>query len=273
MDNLQTKAINTWCPGCGNFGVLAAFKKAMESYKKEDIVIVSDIGCSSKIIDYLDLSSFDSLHGRSISTASGIKLGNPNLKVIVFIGDGGALNEGISHLIHLAKRNSDITVLMHDNRLFALTTGQFTAASPKGLKTRSTPDGSIEDPLNPLELMLDSNGTFIARSYSSKIDHLASIIKKAIDHEGFSFVEILQPCISFMDNFKFYNEKIYELGEEQRTKEQARKLIEEWNYNGEGKIPLGILYFEAKDSYEKIMNEKIIKDKEVNIEKCLEAHL
>lgn len=272
MENLQTKAINTWCPGCGNFGVLAAFKKAMESYDKKDIVIVSDIGCSSKIIDYLNLSSFDSLHGRSISTASGIKLGNPDLKVIVFIGDGGALNEGISHLIHLAKRNSDITVLMHDNRLFALTTGQFTAVSPKGMKTRSTPNGSVEGPLNPLDLMLDSNATFIARSYSSKIDHLASIIKKAIDHQGFSFVEILQPCISFLDNFKSYNEKTYEIEEKQRNKEEARKLIEEWNYNGEGNIPLGVFYYETKDTYEKLMNEGITKNN-INIEKCLQTHL
>jgi len=272
MENLQTKAINTWCPGCGNFGILAAFKKAMETYDKKDIVIVSDIGCSSKIIDYLNLSSFDSLHGRSISTASGIKLGNPNLKVIVFIGDGGALNEGISHLIHLAKRNSDITVLMHDNRLFALTTGQFTAASPKGMKTRSTPEGVIESPLNPLELMLDSNATFIARSYSSKIDHLVGVIKKAIDHEGFSFVEILQPCISFLDNSKTYNEKVYEAEDKQRSREEARKLIEEWNYNGEGNIPLGVFYSENKDSYEKLMNKGITKNN-INIEKCLQAHL
>jgi 2-oxoglutarate ferredoxin oxidoreductase subunit beta len=272
MDNLQTKTINTWCPGCGNFGILAAFKKAMESYNKEDIVIVSDIGCSSKIIDYLNLSSLDSLHGRSIATASGIKLGNPNLKVIVFIGDGGALNEGISHLIHLAKRNSDITVLMHNNRLFALTTGQFTAVSPKGIKTKSMPEGLIEEPLNPLELMLDSNATFIARGYSSKIDQLSLIIKEAINHEGFSFVEILQPCISFFDNFKFYNDKVYELKQEKRSKNEARKLIEEWNYNGEGNIPLGIFYSEIKDSYERLIT-KNLNTKEVDIEKCLQIHL
>jgi 2-oxoglutarate/2-oxoacid ferredoxin oxidoreductase subunit beta len=161
---------------------------------------------------------------------------------------------------------------MHDNRLFALTTGQFTAASPKGMKTRSTPEGVIESPLNPLELMLDCNGTFIARSYSAKIDHLASIIKKAIDHEGFSFVEILQPCISFLDNSKTYNEKVYEVEDKQRSKEEARKLIEEWNYNGEGNIPLGVFYTETKDSYEKLMNQGITKGN-IDIEKCLQIHL
>lgn len=273
MENLQTKAINTWCPGCTNFAILAAFKKVMESYKKEDIVIVSDIGCSSKITDYLNLNSFNSLHGRSVSTGSGIKLGNPNLKIIVFIGDGGLLNEGISHLIHLAKRNSDITVLMHNNRLFALTTGQFTAVSPKDLKTRSTPEGIIEDPLNPLQLMLDSKATFIARSFSSKIDHLSLIIKKAIDHEGFSFVEILQPCISFYDNSKFYNDRVYEIEDKKRNIKESRELIEEWNYNGEGKIPLGIFYSENKDSFEKIVNKGMEEKKEINIKKCLEVHL
>lgn len=267
MDNLQTKAINTWCPGCGNFGVMAAFKKAIDSFDKNNIVIVSDIGCSSKIIDYLNVNSFDSLHGRSISTASGIKLGNPNLKVIVFIGDGGALNEGVSHLIHLAKRNSDITVIMHNNRLFALTTGQYTAVSPKGFKIKPTPGSVIEEPLNPLMLMLDSNATFIAREYSSKIEDLSKTIKKAIEHEGFSFIEVLQPCVSFYDNTKFYNEKVYQVEDKKRNTKEAREIIEEWNYNGEGKIPLGIFYSENKDSFEKIVNKDI---KTIDIEKCLE---
>lgn len=267
MDNLQTKAINTWCPGCGNFGILAAFKKAIESFDKKNIVIVSDVGCSSKIVDYLNISSFDSLHGRAMSTAAGVKLGNPNLKVIAFIGDGGALNEGISHLIHLAKRNSDITVLMHNNRLFALTTGQQTAVSPKGLKTKSAPGSVIEEPLNPLELMFDSKASFIARGYSSRIDHLSLLIKKAIEHEGFSFIEILQPCVSFYDNTKFYNEKVYEIEEKQRDIKGARDLIEEWNYNGEGKIPLGVFYLEDRESFEKIVNKE---DKETDTQKCLE---
>jgi len=277
MENLETYCPNTWCPGCGNFGVLAAAKKAVNSLlgqgvKKENIVLVSDIGCSSKSTDYLDLNSFDSLHGRSIATALGVALANPELKVIVFIGDGGALNEGIAHLIHAAKRNSNIVVLMHNNRLFALTTGQFTAVSPKGLKGKSTPEGAPEEPINPLELMLDSKASFIARAYSSKIDHLASLIEKAIKHEGFSFIEILQPCVSFFNNLQFYNEKVYEVEDEERTKEEARKLIEEWNYNGEGRIPLGLLYSEKRETYESLIN-KSSKGKEPDIKKCLQIHL
>ncbi|MDD3170411.1 MAG: thiamine pyrophosphate-dependent enzyme [Candidatus Paceibacterota bacterium] len=277
MENLETSCPNTWCPGCGNFGVLAAVKKTVNSLldqgvKKENIVLVSDIGCSSKSTDYLNLNSFDSLHGRSIATGLGIALANPDLKVIVVIGDGGALNEGIAHLVHAAKRNSNITILMHNNRLFALTTGQFTAVSPKGLKGKSTPEGVTEEPINPLELMLDSRASFIGRSYSAKIDHMASLIEKAVKHDGFSFIEILQPCVSFFNNFQFYNEKVYEIEDKERTKEEARKLIEEWNYNSEGKIPLGLLYSQKRDTYENLIN-KSIKGKEPDIKKCLQIRL
>jgi len=276
MENLETSCPNTWCPGCGNFGILAAVKKAVNSLldqgvKKENIVLVSDIGCSSKSTDYLNLNSFDSLHGRSIATGLGIALANQDLKVIVFVGDGGALNEGIAHLVHAAKRNSNITILMHNNRLFALTTGQFTAVSPKGLKGKSTPEGVTEEPINPLELMLDSRASFIGRSYSAKIDHTASLIEKAVKHDGFSFIEILQPCVSFFNNFQFYNERVYEIEDKERTKEEARKLIEEWNYNGEGKIPLGLLYSEKRDTYENLINQSI-KGKEPDIKKCLQIH-
>lgn len=136
---LNTYSQNTWCPGCANFGILTAFKEVIASLTKkkiakENIVILSGIGCHAKIVDYLNLNSFYSLHGRPIATAQGIKLGNPNLKVIVFAGDGDTYDEGISHLIHAAKRNIDITVLIHNNRIFALTTGQFTPTSPKGFK-------------------------------------------------------------------------------------------------------------------------------------------
>ena len=153
--NLNTK--NTWCPGCGNFPILTAFKNAISSLikegtKEEEIVLVSGIGCSSKIIDYINLNSFSSLHGRPLVSAEGIKMSNPKLKVIVFAGDGGTYNEGISHLIHAAKRNIDVTLLVHNNRTFALTTSQFTATSPKGFKGKSTPEGSVESPFNPLEL-------------------------------------------------------------------------------------------------------------------------
>jgi len=279
MEKLETTCPNTWCPGCGNFGVLQAIKMAIEDIvqkgtPRENIVLVSDIGCNSKIADYLNLNSFYSLHGRSIVTGEGIKLGNPDLKVIVFIGDGAALDEGISHLIHAAKRNSDVNVIMHNNRLFALTTGQFTAVSPKGLKGKSTPEGSIEEPLNPLELMLASNASFIARSYSSKFEHLKNLIIDAVNHKGFSFIEVLQPCPSFFNSMELYNKSSYEaVNSELESKEKAMQLIKEWNYNGETKIPLGLFYKKDRMYYEEEMTKHLEKDKEPDIKKCLTTHL
>lgn len=254
---LETYAKNTWCPGCGNFGILASLKEAISTIiakgtPKENIVLVSGIGCSSKIIDYLNLNSFSSLHGRPVISAEGIKLGNPDLKVIVSIGDGGNYNEGISHLIHAAKRNADITVLVHDNRNFALTTSQFTATSPLGFKGKSTPEGSIENPFNPLELMFASKASFIARGYSMRLSHLKRLIEKGVKHKGFSFIEILQPCITFFDTTDFYNKRVYELKDNDVTsRKEAIKRIQEWNYSqDDSKIPLGIFYQNKRPIYE-----------------------
>lgn len=275
---------NTWCPGCGNFGILETFKKAVidlekKGTKRENIVFTAGIGCHAKIFDYLNLNSFYGLHGRAVATAEGIKLANPNLKVVVFSGDGDSYNEGISHLIHAAKRNIDITVIIHDNRIFALTTGQFTATSPKGLKGKSTPNGSIEEPFNPLELMLASGATFIARGYSAKTEHLKNLIVRAIEHKGFSFIEVLQPCISLFNNYQFYQKRIYETNEKNLdSKESAMKKIQEWDYkNGEDKkIPIGVIYQIQKPSYDELSlkNLNITKNKkERNIEKVLKNHL
>ncbi|MFA7714568.1 MAG: thiamine pyrophosphate-dependent enzyme [Candidatus Paceibacterota bacterium] len=269
MEKLDTYCPNTWCPGCGNFGMLQAVKGAVEAVieagtPKENIVVVSDIGCNSKIADYLNLNSFYGLHGRSIASAEGVKMANPNLKILVFLGDGAALDEGISHLIHAAKRNSDINVILLNNRLFALTTGQFTAVSPKGLKGKSTPEGSIEDPINPLELMMASNASFIARSYALKVQHLKNLIIEAVDHKGFSFIEVLEPCVSFFNNMQYYNEKTYETANEDlSSREKAMSLIKEWNYDSDGKVPLGLFYKIEKPSYEEEMNNLEIA-KEIN---------
>ena len=260
---LDTYARNTWCPGCGNFGIFTALKQAISSLikkgtPKENIVIVSGIGCGSKIIDYLNLNSFSSLHGRPVVSAEGIKLGNPNLKVIASIGDGGCYNEGVSHLIHAAKRNIDITVLVHNNRTFALTTSQFTATSPKGFKGKSTPRGSVEEPFDPLELMLAAKASFIARGYSMKLNHLKELIEKGIRHKGFSFVEILQPCITFFDTTDFYSKRVYGMEESNLTsKTEAKKKIQHWYYyNHDSKIPLGVFYKVQKPTYE----EELLKE-------------
>lgn len=263
MKKLETNYKNTWCPFCGNFGILAAFKKAIENENLDKIVITTGIGCHAKLADYINVSSFYSLHGRAIPVAEGIKLANPGLKVIVFTGDGDSLDEGISHLIHAAKRNIDITVILHNNRLFALTTGQFTATSPDGFKGKSTPMGAPESPLNPLELMLASNATFIARSYSLKIKHLEETMKRAISHKGFSIVEVLTPCVSFFNTSDFYNENTYIIEDSNLdSEEKALKKIKE-----NEKIPLGIFYEVQKEVYSK---RALVSKKEETVEKILE---
>ncbi len=259
--NLTTKTEVTWCPGCTNFALLEAVKEAVsemekEGIKREDLAFTTGIGCHAKMFDYLNLNSFYGLHGRALPLAQGIKLANPKLKVFAFVGDGDTYNEGISHLIHAAKRNADISVFVHDNRNFALTVSQFTSTSPKGFKGSSTPRGSIEEPFNPLELMMASGAGFIARGYALRIKHLKDLIKKSIMHRGFSFLEILQPCITFFDDRKFYEERIYEI-KKPSSKEEAEKKIREWNYrNGQdSKIPIGIFYESRGPSFDQLLSK------------------
>ena len=243
VDSLSTSAENTWCPGCGNFGILNAAKKAItklgeHGIGKERLIISCGIGCHGKIFDYLNLSGLYSLHGRSMATVQGMKLANPDLKVIDFAGDGDALGEGISHLLYAAKRNADITVIVHDNGTYALTTGQFSPTSQKGFKGPSSPSGSVEDPFNPLSLMMEAGATFVARGYAGKIDHLAGLIVQAVEHEGFSFIDVLQPSVVFNDTYKEYNEKVEILEKTPKDYEEARKLA---RTKGE-KILIGIFY-------------------------------
>jgi len=251
--NLLTQTKNTWCPGCTNFGILAAFKGAIEDLvknneiKTEEVVVGSGIGCHGKISDYLNLNSFCGLHGRIVPVLSGAKIANPNLKVIAFEGDGDGYAEGIEHLVHAAKRNIDLTLIVHDNQTFALTTGQFTPTSPKGFKGKSTPEGSPEEPFNPLFLMLSAGATFIARSYALEVKKTQEIIKEAIRHKGFSFIEIIQPCLSLNDTRDHYQKRIYWLNES-RQKDNidfAFEKIREWN----DKVPLGIFYQINKKTY------------------------
>ncbi|MFC2008719.1 thiamine pyrophosphate-dependent enzyme [Chloroflexota bacterium] len=241
MDDLGTYAENTWCPGCGNFGILNAFKKAVrrlesEGLRRQDIVITAGIGCHAKIFDYLNLSGFYSLHGRSMATAQGMKLANPRLKVVAFAGDGDAYGEGIAHMVFAAKRNADITVIVHNNGIYGLTTGQFTPTSAKGFKGPSTPEGSVEEPFNPLALMLSAGATFVARGYPVKLDHLVDLFARAIAHEGFSLVDVLQPCVSFNNTYERYNASIVELGETPGSFEEA--LAVAGRTDG---VPIGVL--------------------------------
>lgn len=246
MDDLGTYAENTWCPGCGDFGILSAFKKAVEMLEekgmgREEIIISAGIGCHGKIFDYLNLSGLYSIHGRSMATIQGIKMANSDLKVVAFAGDGDAFGEGIAHMMFAAKRNADITVIVHDNRVYGLTTGQFTPTSDKGFKGPSTPKGSIEEPFNPLALMLEAGATFVARGYPVKLNHLVNLMVQAVEHEGFSFVDVLQPCVSFNNTYKKYNQLAEILDHIPESYDEAMSIAKRAD-----KLPLGIIYKKEK---------------------------
>jgi len=248
QDHLATYAKNTWCPGCGNFAILNSIKAVLNQINEDagslnNVVLLSGIGCHAKIVDYINVNSFYAIHGRAIPTAEGIKIANPDLQVIAFAGDGDAYGEGLEHLIFAAKRNINITIIIHNNRVYGLTTGQYTPTSPLGFKGRSTPFGTIELPLNPLELMLSSGATFIARGYSNRIDLLKKTFKEAIMHKGFSLVDVLQVCATFFNMYEYYNKKVYELKEHNyQDYNEALNKIREWDYNSDAPIALGTFY-------------------------------
>jgi len=252
---LETDADITWCAGCGNFSILAAFKQAVtelinSGYDKNSFVIVGGIGCHAKIMDYLNLNSFYGLHGRVVPVLTGIKIVDPNLNVIGFEGDGDAYDEGLDHLIHAAKRNSNIKLFVHDNQLFALTTGQFTATTPFGMKTKTSPLGSYEQPINPLLLMLAAGATFIARGYAGNIPHLKNLMKEAIMHKGFAFIDILQPCVTFNNISEYVEKRMYELKDHDvKSFDRALEKIKEWN----DRIPIGVFYKVEKEIFEELI--------------------
>jgi len=253
---LATKAKITWCPGCPNGQILVAYRKVVETLvaegklKPENLVSVAGIGCHGKIADYLNTNSFVSLHGRLAPSMTGIKAANPALTVVGFSGDGDSYDEGVEHFVHAARRNSDVTLFIHDNRIFALTTGQATPTSPLGFKGKSTPDGSIEAPINPLRLALSSGATFVARCFALDIQGTERIMQAAILHKGFSYVDIIQPCITFFDTRDYFKERVYWLPEDFPKSDLAEAFRQADEENADGKVPLGIFYDVDKPTFE-----------------------
>ena len=188
-----------WCPGCGDYSILAQTQRIMPELgiPKENIVFISGIGCSSRFPYYMNTYGFHTIHGRAPTIASGVKMANPDLSVWVITGDGDALSIGGNHFIHLMRRNFDINVLLFNNRIYGLTKGQYSPTSEQGKQTKSTPLGSLETPFNPISLALASGATFVARSLDRDPNHLRSIIKSAFEHKGTSFIEIYQDCHIF----------------------------------------------------------------------------
>jgi 2-oxoglutarate ferredoxin oxidoreductase subunit beta len=273
LDDLRTPKTNTWCPGCGNFGILMAFKKALieSGIEREDAVLVSGIGCHGKMVNYVNINGFHGIHGRVLPLATGIKLANSRLNVVGFAGDADQYNEGWGHFAHAIRQNIDMTLIVHDNMVLGLTTGQATSTSQQGFKSKSTPFGVIPPMLNPIAHALVSNGTFVARGFSGDMLHLKGLMVEAIRHRGFAFIDVFQPCVTFnyLNTYDWFLQRVYKLEEENHDVTNRKKALEkalEWG----DQIPIGIFYKKERpiyrDSLPHIKDERLTKLQTKNID-------
>lgn len=235
----------TWCPGCGDWGIVRAIKLALseQGLGPADIFVAFDIGCAGNMNDFLHANSMHTLHGRSISSAIGMKLGHHTRPVLVIGGDGALYGEGGNHFLHACRGNHDITVIAHDNMVYGLTTGQTAPTTNKGTKSKSTPQGSIEVPVNPLALALTQGATFIAQTFANNSRHVADMVKAAMQHKGFSLVNILQPCVTFnkINTYHYFFERVRYLSDD-RDKTDLHAALELSMESAEEKFPLGVIY-------------------------------
>ncbi len=207
-----------WCPGCGDFSVLSSLQKvcAELGLQPHEIVTISGIGCSSNFPGYFNAYGMHTLHGRSLAVATGVKMANHELTVIVTGGDGDGYGIGGNHFVHTARRNVDLTYLVMNNQIYGLTTGQVSPSSSIGMKTKSTPFGNVEMPVNPITSAIMNGASFVARGYSGDAKHLQELMKKAIQHKGFSLIDIFSPCVTFNhDNtYAFFRPRVKKLEDE-----------------------------------------------------------
>ncbi len=243
---INTNEKPQWCPGCGDFGILMAIKSALVNLDRDpsEVVIVSGIGCGGKTPHYIRTYGYEGLHGRLLPLALGIKIANPDLTVIAIGGDGDGLSEGGNHLLHFSRYNVDITYLVQDNQVYGLTTGQSSPTSHKGFKSKTYPDGTPIEPVKQIPLLVSQRASFVAAGYAGNVKHLSQLITDAINHKGFSFVNIYQPCITwnYTNGYEWYQKRVYITDHNPEDYNQAwEKANEPYNTNWE-RIPLGIIY-------------------------------
>lgn len=219
VKDFKGKVDPDWCPGCGDFGVLAALKQAVTelNLQPHEVMTVSGIGCSSNLPGYINTYGMHTLHGRAVAVAIGVQLANHELKVIATGGDGDGYGIGGNHFLHSMRRNVDLTYIVMNNQIYGLTTGQVSPTSTKGMKTKSTPFGSVENPLNPIPLAIAAGATYVARGFTGQQKHLVELIKGGIQHKGFSLIDVFSPCVTYnLDNthdfFKQRTKKLEDMG-------------------------------------------------------------
>lgn len=248
-NSFDTNVFPTWCPGCGDFGIWGSLKQAVAKlgWQPHQVLTVFGIGCSGNMASFFGGYGFHSLHGRAIPTAAGAKLANHNLHLIVVAGDGDLLGEGLSHFIHGARANYDMTVILHNNQIYGLTTGQASPTTLAGMKTKSTPAGVIDEPLNPSALAISAKAGFVGRGFAGDMPHLADLIVKAASHEGFSLVEVMQPCVTFnhLNTYEWFRSRLV------KTEAPTSDMIEgtkmaQWS---DEEIKIGVLYQNGRPAF------------------------
>lgn len=248
----------TWCPGCGDFGILAALKQALAQLDlyPHQVCLVSGIGCGSKLPYYMRANGYDSLHGRALPVATGIKMANHDLKVIVISGDGDGYGIGGNHFIHTMRRNPDLTHIVENNQVYGLTKGQYSPTSSKGYVGSTTPEGAIEVEIHPTALAMAGGASFVGRGFAGDPKHLTQLIMRGINHKGYALIDVLQPCVTYnkINTYDWYKQRVYKLedepGYDPRDYDAAWVKACEWN----DRIPIGVIYEEeGRPTYEEQM--------------------
>ncbi|MCI4319906.1 MAG: thiamine pyrophosphate-dependent enzyme [Thermoplasmata archaeon] len=243
----------TWCPGCGDYSVVAAVEMALKKLKipSHEVVIVSGIGCSSNLPHFVNSYGFHGIHGRALPIAEGVRWANHGLTVIATGGDGDGFGIGCGHFVHTMRRNVDLTYVTMNNQIYGLTTGQASPTSMMGHKTKSTPTGVIENPLDPIALALASGATYVARGFSGDVKQMAELIQNGITHKGFAFVDTLSPCVTYnkINTFDWFRQRVYKLD---AAGHNPSDLVAAWTRSLEwgDKIPTGLFYRTEKPTYE-----------------------
>lgn len=236
----------TWCPGCGDFGILNALKRALASLElgPHQALLVSGIGCGSKLPDYIKANGFMGIHGRALPIATGAKLANHELKVIAVHGDGDGYGIGGNHFLHTMRRNMDLVDIVQNNQVYGLTKGQYSPTSERGFVTKTSPEGAIEVAVNPIALALATGATFISRGFAGELPHLAQLIAQAIEHRGYALVDVLQPCVTFnrVNTYDWFRARVYKLEEEEGYDPSKREAAWEKAFEWGDRIPIGLFY-------------------------------
>ena len=251
-----------WCPGCGDFGVLRAVELAASklAIQPKDLLLVSGIGCSSNLPGFIHAYGVHSLHGRSVAVATGARLANHDLNVVITGGDGDGYGIGLGHFVHAMRRNLDLTYIVMNNQIYGLTTGQASPTTSKEHRTKSTPRGNVELPINPLALAIVSGATYVSRGFSGEIKQLTELIAGAIAHRGFSLVDIFSPCVTYnkVNTYPFFKQRVYKLEDQSDYNSGDSRAALNRSFEWGDKIPLGVFYKDDQPTFED--SEPVLKE-------------